>query len=132
MIELLATLQTLQLCNSTDLSKIKKTYNVQKQVIQKKIRYQQYLTTYYQQRKYTKEYQWSLNCEILLTNEIYICKPCRDYSLKLKYENQQKISKNLEPAKLKAPVSFTSPQRFVLTLKQQRPKQLEESIEKKK
>ena len=63
-----------------------------------------------------------------------ICKPCRDNSRKLKYENQQKISKSLKPAKLKAPVSFTSPERLVLKLKQQRlrNKQLEEHIEKMK
>ena len=63
-----------------------------------------------------------------------ICKPCRDNSRKLKYENQQKISKSLEPAKLKAPVSFTSPERLVLKLKQQRlrNKQLEGHIEKMK
>ena len=71
---------------------------------------------------------------MLLVNQMDICKPCRDNSRKLKYENQQKISKSLEPAKLKAPVSFTSPERLVVTLKQQklRNKQLEEDIEKMK
>ena len=130
--ELLAKLQTLQLCKGIELFEIKQADNVQKHVIQKKIRYQQYLATDNQQRKYTKEYQRSLNCEMLLTNEMDICKPCRDNSLKLKHENLRKISKSLEPAKLKAPVSFTSPERLVLTLKQQRlrNKQLEEHIEK--
>ena len=62
------------------------------------------------------------------------CKPCRDNARKLKYDNQRQISKSLEPAKLKAPVSFTSPERLVVTLKQQklRNKQLEEDIEKMK
>ena len=132
--ELLAKLQTLQLCEGIELSQIKQADNVQEHVIQKKIRYQQYLAAANKQRKYTKEYQWSLNCEMLLANEMDICKPCRDNARKLKYENQRKISKSLEPAKLKAPVSFTSPERLVLTLKQQRlrNKQLEEHIEKMK
>ena len=103
-------------------------------MIQKKIIHQQYLATDNQQRKYAKEYQRSLNCEMFLVNEIDICKPCRDNSLKLKYKNQRKVSKTLEPAKLKAPVSFTSPERLVLTLKQQRlrNKKPEEHIEKMK
>ena len=69
---------------------------------------------------------------MLLTNETDFWKSCRDNSLKPKYESQRKISKSLEPAKLKAPVLFTSPERLVLTLKQQRlrNKQLEEHIEK--
>ena len=69
---------------------------------------------------------------MLLVNEIDTCKPCRDNSLKLKYKNQRKISKSLETAKVKAPVSFTSPERLVLILKQQRlrNKQLEEHVEK--
>ena len=132
--ELLAKLQTLQLCKGIELSEIKQANNVQKHVIQKKIRYHQYLATDNQQKKYPKEYQTSLNCEMLLVNAIDICKPCRDSSFKLKYKNQRKISKSIEPAKLKAPVSFTSPERLVLTLKQQRlkNKQLEEHIEKMK
>ena len=69
---------------------------------------------------------------MLLVSEIDICKPCRDNSRKPKYENQQTIFKNLELAKLKAPVSFTSPERLVLILEQQRHrnKQLEEHIKK--
>ena len=134
--ELLARLQTLQLCKGIELSEINQADNVKKHVIQKKSRYQQYLATDNQQRKYTKGYQRSLNCEMLLVNEIYICKPCRGNSklLKLKYKNQREMSKSLEPAKLKAPVSFTSSERLVLTLKQERlrNKQLEEHIGKVK
>ena len=130
--ELLAKLKTLQLCKGIELSEIKQADNVQKDVIGRKIRYQQYLATDNQQRKYTKEYQWSLNCNLLLANEMDICKPRRGKSRKLKYENQRKISKSLEPPKLKAPVSFTLPERLVLTFKQQRlrNKQLEKHIEK--
>ena len=122
----------MQLCKGIELSEIKQADNVQKHVIGRKIRYQQYLATDNQQRKYTKEYQWSLNCKMLLANEMDICKPRRDKSRKLKYENQRKISKSLEPPKLKAPVSFTLPERLVLTFKQQRlrNKQLEKHIEK--
>ena len=54
--ELLAKLQTLQLCKGIELSEIKQANNVQKNAIQKKIRYQQYLATDNQQRKYTKKY----------------------------------------------------------------------------
>ena len=40
--ELLAKLQTLQFCEGIEISEIKQADNVQKHVIQKKIRYQQY------------------------------------------------------------------------------------------
>ena len=40
--ELLAKLETLQFCEGIELSEIKLADNVQKHVIQKKIRYQQY------------------------------------------------------------------------------------------
>ena len=43
--ELLAKLQTLHLCKGIELSEIKEADNVQKHVIQKKMRYQQYLAT---------------------------------------------------------------------------------------
>ena len=71
---------------------------------------------------------------MLLANEVDICKPCRNNSMKIKYENQRKISKSLEPAKLKAPVSLTLPERLVLIFNQQRlkNKQLEECTEKMK
>ena len=53
-------------------------------------------------------------------------------SSNLKYESRKKEAASLEPAKLKAPVSITSTERLVLTLKQQRLKntKLEESLAK--
>ena len=50
----------------------------------------------------------------------------------LKYEGRKKGPTSLEPAKLKAPVSITSPERLVLTLKQRRlkNKELEENLAK--
>ena len=54
------------------------------------------------------------------------------YTSNLKYEGRKKRAASLEPAKLKAPVSTTSPERLVLTLKQQRlkNKELEENLAK--
>ena len=50
----------------------------------------------------------------------------------LKHEGRKKGAGSLEPATLKVPVSITSPERLVLTLKQQRlkTKELDENLAK--
>ena len=61
-----------------------------------------------------------------------VCQPCQKKTSNLKYEGRKKGAASLEPAKLKAPVSITSSERLVLTLKQQRlkNKDLEENFAK--
>ena len=49
-----------------------------------------------------------------------VCQKCKKKTSHLKYEGTKKGAATLEPAKLKAAVSITLPERLVLTLKQQR------------
>ena len=61
-----------------------------------------------------------------------LCQHGQKKSRNLKYEGRKKGAASLEPAKLKAPASITSPERLVLTLKKQRQKnkELEENLAK--
>ena len=49
-----------------------------------------------------------------------------------KYESRKKWATSLEPARMKAPVSITSPERLIVTVKQQilKNKELEENLAK--
>ena len=59
------------------------------------------------------------------------CSACGLCSMKLVYDSTRKIKHMNEPAKLNAPVKFTSPERLKLTMQQQRLqcKQLQQQIE---
>ena len=56
---------------------------------------------------------------------IEVCQPCQKKTSNLKCESRKNRAASLEPPKLKAPVSITSPERLILTLKQQKPKNKE-------
>ena len=104
-------LQTLKLCKGVYVVEQKQAINVERQVIQKKIFYQKYLESDHSDRKHTQEFLRSSTCEMLLKDFVNeVCQEC---------------FASLEPAKLKAPVSITSQERLVLTLKQQRLKNKE-------
>ena len=75
----------------------------------------------------------SSTCEMLLKDFVNeVCRKCQKKTSNLKYEGRKKGAGSLEPATLKVPVSITSPERLVLTLKQQRlkTKELEENLAK--
>ena len=56
----------------------------------------------------------SVNCQLLVNNDV--CYACKTYS-QSHFQDQPIKSKRLnEPAKLKAPISKTAPQRIKLTL----------------
>ena len=74
----------------------------------------------------------SVNCQLLVNNDV--CYACKTYS-QSHFQDQSIKSKRLhEPAKLKAPISKTAPQRIKLTLQQSRLKckQLEQELNKMK
>ena len=64
-------------------------------------------------------YVRSRDCEILL-DKGSTCWFCSDFDAKLQNENQLKQKKLLIPAKRKAPLSKTAPQKVALALKQER------------
>ena len=75
----------------------------------------------------------SSTCEMFLKDFVNeVCQKCQKKTSNLKYEGRKKGTASLEPATLKVPVSITSPERLVLTLKQQRlkTKELEENLAK--
>ena len=69
------------------------------------------------------EYLRSINCVILIQKvqlTVEHCSECKCISLaQIKVINRKKVIGNA-PAKVKAPIKFTSPERIVLTLQQQR------------
>ena len=126
-------LQTLKLCKGVYVAEQKQAINVERQVIQKKVFCQKYLECDHSDRKHTQEFLRSSTCEILLKDFVNeVCQKCQKKTSNLKYEDRQEGAASLEPAKLKGPVSITSPERLVLTLKQQRlkNKELEENLAK--
>ena len=126
-------LQTLKLCKGVYVVEQKQAINVERQVIQKKVFCQKYLECDHSDRKHTQEFLRSSTCEILLKDFVNeVCQKCQKKTSNLKYEDRQEGAASLEPAKLKGPVSITSPERLVLTLKQQRlkNKELEENLAK--
>ena len=126
-------LQTLKLCKSIHVVEQKQAIKVERQVVQKKVFYQKYLECDHSDRKHTQEFLRSSTCEMLLKNfDNDLCQPCQKKRSNLKYEGRKKGAASLERAKLKAPVSITSPERLVLTQKQQRlkNKELDENLAK--
>ena len=61
-------------------------------------------------------YYRSKDCKLLLSDDDV----CSDGTIIQKYENKSANKKACEPAKLKAPISVTSPERIKLTLKMHR------------
>ena len=61
----------------------------------------------------------SLSCKVLVT-DINPCKQCHSHNLKCVYDNNKKVSHMKEPAKLNAPIKYTSSERIKFTLQNER------------
>ena len=104
-------LQTLKLCKGVYVVEQKQAVNVKRQVIQKKVFYQKYLESDDSDRKNTQEFLRSSTCEMLLKDFVNeVCQKCQKKTSNLNYVDRQKGAASSEPAKLKAPVSITSPE----------------------
>ena len=81
----------------------------------------------YQSKIFTRE----LTCAVLISQDLIKCLSCSKYDQKQIKLTSIKKSRKVEPAKLKAPISITSPDRIKLTLQHTRLKcnQLEAELE---
>lgn len=72
-----------------------------------------------------------VDCNVILESDT-ICKPCKKFKNNHTYNFNAKNKRNLQPAKLNAPISVTSPDRLKITIQQHRLKcnQFEKEIEK--
>lgn len=104
------------LCGGITMLDPGKEFNYQKHVIPKKFNYLSFQQQSFQSHLHQDEYYRSNDCRMLLsTNDKHPCLQCVSHNIKVMYSDTRKEKKMLEPAKLKAPIKFTSPERIKLT-----------------
>ena len=104
-------------------------YLIQRHVIPKKFSFAKFQQSSSQTRFCQDEFLRSGNCPLLLSGKNQ-CSSCLAHGANFIHESKRKEVRLKEPAKLTAPVSFTSPDRLKLTLQQHclKCKQLEQQI----
>ena len=107
-----------------------KEINFQKHVIPKKFNYLSFQQNSFQSSVHQDEYYRASDCRILISCSANPCSSCISHNVKVVAAKIRNESKMLQPAKLKAPIKFTSPERVKLTLQNERLKckQLENQI----
>ena len=111
------------LCEGVTLPDPKYAVNIQKHVIPKIFSFcNDFQSQPNKSRFFQDEFSRSVNCHLLIPYVIsnVVCQNCCSYTTNLTYEQNRKESKLKEPAKLNAPIKFTSPERIKLTLQAQR------------
>ena len=116
--ELLCNLQQMSLCKDINVADSKQSVYSKRHVILKSFNYQNYLLKDTCERTCTGEYIRNSDCDLLIEAIQQSCSFCKKRSRQLKSEKKKKLKHDAEPAKLKAPISVTSPDRLILTLKQ--------------
>ena len=118
------------LCKGVDIPDPKAAANIQRHVIPRKFSYLEFQQSCSPPRFLQDEFLRSLNCPLLISGKNQ-CSSCLDHGANLNYEIKRKESRLNQPAKLFAPIKFTSPERIKLTLQQNRLKckELEQQIE---
>ena len=106
------------LCEGVTIPDPKISANIQKHVIPKTFSFLEFLNQP-MSRVHQDEFSRSMDC-LLLINNNKSCLKCSRYSANLSYEKNRKDIRLKEPAKLNAPIKFTSPERIKLTLQAQR------------
>ena len=107
----------------------RKEINFVKHVLPKKFNYFGYINTDVKQQVHQDEYFRLKSCALRLFSD-NPCKSCHEENIKLNKEINYTKSVLTAPAKLNAPIKFTSPDRIKLTLQHKllKCKQLEEQI----
>ena len=128
-------LENYVLCDGITTPDPNKECSFQKHVIPKIFNYSEYQQSQFKPRSHQDEYYRSIKCKLLVTgnpSEKNTCSPCCSIHQKYISERNHKVSVLNQPAKLNAPIKFTSPKRIKLTLQNQRLKckQLEQELSK--
>ena len=126
-------LMQFNLCNGIATPDPGKVLDFQKHVIPKKFDYVASQKLSNKPRKWQDEYFRSNHCKILNhSSTSQVCSSCLSAFQKFSFQNNRKLAVMNQPAKLNAPIKFTSPERIKLTLQDHRLKckQLEEELSK--
>ena len=120
-------------CKGIDVPSVEAAALVQRHIIPKKFSFVKFQQSSSRVRFLQDEFLRSGNCPLLLSGKSQ-CSSCLSLGENFIYESKRKAVRLKEPAKLTAPVSFTSPVGLKLTLQQNRLKckQLEQQIEEMK
>ena len=106
---LLYNLQQMSLCKGINVADSKQSVYFKRHVILKSFNYQNYLLKESCERTCTEEYIRDSNCHVLIKGKQQRCSFCKKRSHQLKSEKKKKLKHDAEPAKLKTPISATSP-----------------------
>uniref|UniRef100_A0A7M5XKE5 Transposable element P transposase-like RNase H domain-containing protein n=2 Tax=Clytia hemisphaerica TaxID=252671 RepID=A0A7M5XKE5_9CNID len=106
-------LESYHLCKGINLVEFQKAHHVTHHVIPKKFKFEETLGS---NPLHQDEFKRSQKCHILLKNK-EICSECSKFEMKLRFEIGQKRKVSETPASNFAPLSVTSKERVVLTLK---------------
>ena len=120
------------LCDGITVLDPNKELNCQKHVLSKKFDFNAYQLMDFKPRLCQDEYYRSNSCNVLVKPGINSCSHCHLSTQKFITEKHRKITVVNQPAKLNAPIKFTSPERIKLTLQDHRLKckQLENELAK--
>ena len=94
-----------------------KSENICKHVIPKKFPIISSVSTQPQERFHQTEIVGSMHCSLLASSQTS-CSSCASYCKKISNEHNRKGYRLNQPAKLNAPIKFTSPERLKLTIQQ--------------
>ena len=117
-------------CSGLNLFEFKEAIHLKHHTIPKNFNYLEYLSS--PDPHCETEFIRASKCSILIKTELRKCSDCHKLELQTRSQLNAKKRKLAEPAKTKAPITFTSPDRIKLTLQSYRMKnkQLEETISK--
>ena len=128
-------LDKLILCDGIATADLSRELNFQKHVIPKRFNFSHYQQLLFKPRSHQDEYYRSDKCKLLLSNHStsnISCSLCYSSHQKSNFQKNRKVAILNQPAKLNAPIKFTSPERLKLTLQDHRLKckQLENELSK--
>ena len=117
------------LCEGITTPDPSKEINFQKHVVPKIFDYSSFQQSTTKSPLHQDEFYRSISCQLLISNNS-TCSCCNSFNIKVVAAKKINTGKMLQPAKLKAPIKFTSPERIKLTLQNERLKckQLETQI----
>ena len=126
---LIAEIETYVICDGIDASAVSNSLNIVRHTVPQLFNFKNYQEMNLP-RVHQKEYLRAEYCDLLLPSE-KVCQSCNKLRIRTSVELKRKSSALLVPAKTKAPVSLTSPERLKLTLgmNRLRCKELEKRIE---
>lgn len=130
----IARLNQFKLCCGVITPDMEKELNCRKHIVPKVFDYFQYKNNKFKSRTCQDEYFRTADCKLLLSSgdEVDSCSFCHLGHQYMKYQKNRKSVVLNQPAKLHAPIKFTSPQRVKLTLQDHRLecKQLKDELSK--